>query len=198
MDFADFGERGAVPLRMYYKGRGTPLVVEMEEDGVSTDCGIQTLEEEDGDALLSDAVFNCTNTAIITSAHLRDVMNEMDRWSGNEVSISMGPDPPHLLFRSVGDAGSVAIQQANDSKVFHEYDCPVRLAFSYPHSLLPALHRTLALAVKTSMRMSATGVMSFRNLIMSTESSPSYVDFLVCPLTTDGDFGSDEDVEDSR
>ena len=185
----DYGSHTA--LKMCYAGRGTPLKLLLaEDDGVVTDCSVNTQEPEE----LADFNFSSvdvTNKIIMKSIALRDAFQELDLTS-EFIQILMSPDVPYFRISTFGNTGSAHIDYPNDSDMVETFECKKVQSNRYKTSLLKPSTKSLLLSNKVSIRMDNKGFLSLQYMILNEDGQICFVEYLCSPNEDESDENFDE------
>eukprot|EP00042_Codosiga_hollandica_P029109 m.158122 g.158122 ORF g.158122 m.158122 type:complete len:281 (-) comp52978_c0_seq13:946-1788(-) len=173
-----FGGGNQTTLKMNYNGHGCPLVLELEDTGVVTDCSIRTLLYEENIDLDIRAT-NVTCNIIMKSEWLTDVFGELDMTS-EFIQFYISPDAPHFRLGTTGNAGSWQLDCPKDSEVMENFVCHQTTVYFYKLKFVKRFEKTLALSKKLSLRINDWGTMSMQFLIQ-TDIEPIFVEFLCLP-----------------
>lgn len=91
-----YGDDGSSSLKLSYEALGSPLclVLKHNEENISVDCEIQTMNTDEFVELhLSDE--HISNKIVLNASALSEVLNELDPTS-DDFQISISPDPPYF------------------------------------------------------------------------------------------------------
>ncbi|CAL1271164.1 unnamed protein product [Larinioides sclopetarius] len=94
-------------VKMCYSGYGSPLVLLLEENGVITDCKLQTMEPED----ILDFEFTPSkviNKIIMQSEILKEVWSDLDM-NSDVLEILMSPEEPYFQFTTKGNLATTHV-----------------------------------------------------------------------------------------
>ncbi|CAK9303550.1 unnamed protein product [Gordionus sp. m RMFG-2023] len=169
-----------VHLKVYYKEHGHPLILLLEENGVTTDCSIKTQEYEDVmeyDFLNIDIV----NKIIFKSEALKEIFNEIDN-SCDVLEILISPTIPNFRIATYGDLGSIYIDFPKDSSCIEYFSCKERQNSRFKHSLLKPALKAINYSSKISLRMDKKGCLSWQYMIKHDENIISFIEFYCLPL----------------
>jgi len=173
-------------LKMCYAGHGTPLKLLLaEDDGVLTDCSINTQEPDE----LADFNFSSadvTNKIIMKSVALKDTFQELDMTS-EYIQILMSPDTPYLRISTFGNTGSTHVDYPSDSDMIETFECTKVQSNRYKTSLLKPSTKCLLPSNKVSMRMDNKGFLSLQYMILNEDGQICFVEYLCSP---------NEDIDD--
>eukprot|EP01116_Phalansterium_solitarium_P024089 TRINITY_DN8709_c0_g1_i1.p1 TRINITY_DN8709_c0_g1~~TRINITY_DN8709_c0_g1_i1.p1 ORF type:complete len:327 (+),score=18.89 TRINITY_DN8709_c0_g1_i1:105-1085(+) len=172
-------------MELTYGGYGTKLAMGLQDEGVFTNCAIQTMDCDDP-TNFSFRSHPVANKVIVEACHLRDAFNELD-WSSPKLSILLSPDAPYFRLTTIGDAGSCQVDYPKDSEFFEEFSCGKPQMFSYRTAHLQLAVRGLQIAQKTQIRMNEIGVLSMQHMIKNEDKSISFVDYFVAPQDEEDD-----------
>ena len=118
-----------VTLQMGYGGYGSPLVLmyevnhvsfdnenRLEESGVTTNCGLRTLEAEEvhNFNFRGSPIFN---KIIMESEHMKEAFDELD-WSSQHLNLLISPEQPHFRLSSSDVSGSCQVWHFHASLTF--------------------------------------------------------------------------------
>jgi cell cycle checkpoint protein len=210
--------------RLRYDAIGSPLVIMLEEPGISTACELVTYEP----VFNSDIPFARDELAmkiIMGASYLSDAIAELS--TSNPDRLSITATDKSLILSATGDLGSAIIQFHRDTKrkrepsasaasvgvmndgnaaipgVLETFAVPTgTFNQSYKFSHIVATKRALTSAVKVSIRGDMQGVLSLQFMIENLEGSGvSFVDYRFIPLIRedeeeDGDDDDDDDDEE--
>lgn len=158
-----FGTSATATLRMTYSGYGCPLVLLLEDEGVITDCSINTSEPEDP-LNIDIRSTEIPSNIIMKSQWLAEVFNDLDMTS-DSVEIMISPDNPYFRISTRGNAGSSQVDCPKDSDLIEAFTCSEILIHQYNLKLIKPSEKALALSEKISIRMNAWGVLAFQYLV---------------------------------
>ncbi|XP_045139370.1 cell cycle checkpoint protein RAD1-like [Portunus trituberculatus] len=181
------GSAGAASpsLKMVYRGHGYPLVLELEEDGVVTDCEIKTEEPED----TLDFDFFSTgvmNKIIMRSECLKEVFTDLDVTS-EMMEILMSPDAPYFRVSTFGNYGTSQTEISMESELVEHFECKQTLKQRYRMSLIKPSIKPLTAALKVSVRMDARGFLCLQFMIRTESHHICFIEYFCCPEEEDGD-----------
>lgn len=168
-----------------YDGEGSPLSILLEDQGVMTECEIQTIEGVG----MSDFNFRSNsiiNRAIINSQYLKDALNDLEvRGSGGTLELFMSPNPPFFTLSVSGEAysSSVALPRDSGKDVFSVFECTQTRRFRYDFNLFKGCFRALTRAERVSIRMNSVGMIQLQFVIQSivNPSIQNWINFELCP-----------------
>lgn len=179
-------------LKMCYAGHGSPLKLLLaEDDGVLTDCCINTHEPEE----LADFNFsssNVTNKIIMKSIALKDTFQELDMTS-EYIQILMSPDTPYLRISTYGNTGSTHVDYPSNSDMIEAFECTKTQSNRYKTSLLKPSTKCLLPSNKVSMRMDQNGFLSLQYMIVNEDGQICFVEYLCSPNEDLDDANFDDD-----
>lgn len=171
-------------LKMCYAGYGNPLVVYVEENGVLTDCLINTHDAND----IVDFDFSSNsevNKVILKSDTLKDMWSDLDP-SSEILELTMSPKKPFFQLSTFGIAGEIHIEIAKDSEAVDSLSCTQTLKNKYKMSLIKSSLKALNVSSRVSIRTDIRGLLCMQYMII-TDGQNCFVEFLCLP---------NEDVED--
>jgi cell cycle checkpoint protein len=208
--------------RLRYDRSGSPLVVILEETGITTTCELVTYEPSS----LAEIPFardELTLKAIVGASYLHDAIMEMAATNPDRIVISATSES--LVFSAPNDHGAVMFQFHRDSdglrndepqhqastntdsvnnpiihdptvlETFMVGDQPFRQSYKFAH--IVSTRKALSSAIKVSIRGDHQGVLSLQFMIenIDGEAGVSFVDFLFIPLVDDEitDAGASDD-----
>ncbi|KAH7727753.1 repair protein Rad1/Rec1/Rad17 containing protein [Aphelenchoides avenae] len=161
-------------LKMYYDGEGHPLVLHLNDDGITFVCEITTQIPE---AVL-DFDFNPDDLVakVISRPQLiREVFRDFDS-SSPTVRISV--TPAEFAFYTTGDLGKVKIAIPSHSEHLEVLDCVVdRVSYQYRLALIKRMVPSLALCSRVSFRIDNRGVLSIQFLVPQAGQQTVFVEF---------------------
>ena len=168
-----------VAFQMAYEGYGHPLLLMLDDNGVTTSCALKTLEAEK----LTDFRFRTEKViakVIVEAEYLKEAFNELD-WSSPLITFTISNNAPYFRLTTSGPSGSCQVDYPKESEVFELFECEDDCIFSYKLSLLQPAVKALSSAQKTQLRINKSGVLSMQHMIRDEEKNISFVDFLIGP-----------------
>lgn len=178
-------------LKICYAGHGTPLKLLLaEDDGVVTDCSINTVEPEEL-ANFSFSSADVVNKIIMKSLALRDAFQELDMTS-EFIQILMSPDTPYFRISTFGNTGSAHIDYPSDSDMVETFECTKVQSNRYKTSLMKPSTKSLVLSSKVSIRMDDKGFLSLQYMILNEDGQICFVEYLCSPNEDEEDEDFDE------
>ncbi|GFW60230.1 cell cycle checkpoint protein RAD1 [Trichonephila clavipes] len=108
-------------VKICYSGYGSPLILLLEENGVTTDCKLQTMEPED----ILDFEFTPSkviNKIILQSEILKEVWSDLDM-NSDVLEILMSPNDPYFQLTTKGSLATTHINFAKDSDMIESFEC---------------------------------------------------------------------------
>ncbi|XP_058805989.1 cell cycle checkpoint protein RAD1 [Phymastichus coffea] len=179
-----------VSMEMHYKGKGHPVTVLIEEDGVVVDCSLKTQE---ADELLD---FNLTpqnsmNKALLHSELLKDVLSELDT-SSNHLKLYLSPTSPYFVFSTSGVAGDCHIQlpATHNTELIETFQCKKEATSKYMLSHIKPAMKALFCSNKVALRTNEEGLLCFQYMIKTENGINCYIEYYISPVI---DVGSDEE-----
>lgn len=91
-----FGDDASSSLKLSYKDSGSPLclVLKHNEENISVNCEIQTMDADEFSELSLSEECN-SNKVVLNANALTEVLNELDPTS-DDFKILLSPDPPYF------------------------------------------------------------------------------------------------------
>lgn len=173
------GYESHTALKMYYDGHGNPLRLLLEENGVITDCSIQTLEpDETLDFDFTSA--NVSNKIIMKSECMKEAFSEIDLTS-DILEIIMSPSHPFFRLATYGDTGNTQFDYPKDSDMMEVFECQQTQSNRYKLSLLKPSVKALNQSSKISVRMDKRGFLSLQYMIITDNQQVCFVEYLCVP-----------------
>ncbi|GJQ74701.1 Rad1 [Trypoxylus dichotomus] len=176
-----YGDDGSSSLKLSYQALGSPLclVLKHNEEHISVDCEIQTLNADEFSELsLSD---ECTTNKIILHANaLTEVLNELDPTS-DDFQISIKPNPPYLRLTTSSTMGESVVDISKNSDMVALYECTKASVSTYAFSNIKQILKVLNLASKVSVSTGDTGLLGLQ-LVINVNDSQMYVEYYVTAL----------------
>lgn len=169
----------ATSLKMLYQGYGSPLILTLVEDNITTDCSIKTQEPEE----TLDFEFcaaNVVNKIIMKADCLKDAFNELDV-SSETLRITMSPNKPFFRLTSTGIIGRTDNDIHKDSDMVESFQCSQPQTNQYQLTLLKPSVRAINLASKVCIRMDNRGFLSFQYMIKNENGQICFVEYYCCP-----------------
>lgn len=198
--------------RLGYAAPGSPLVVVLEETGITTTCELVTYEP----SFTADIPFardELSLKVIMGASYLFDAISELS--TTNPENLTIGATSESFTLSASSALGAAVVQFHRDTKgsrggdptsqrvpdkgVLETFLVP-NGAFnqSYKFAHIAAARKAMDSAVKVSVRGDEQGVLSLQLMIENIEGQGvSFVDFRFVPMVNDGDEeanqGSDQD-----
>eukprot|EP00729_Bicosta_minor_P002168 gene2168-25397_t len=179
-----FGGDGTT-MRLSYAGYGSPLVMNLEEGGVVTDCNIRTMEA-DVPTEIDIRATEIPANIIMKSHWLAEVFAELDSTS-ELVKIQLSPDQPYFRISTDGDVGTSQVECPKESDVVESFTCSQQLINRYLMNLIKPSEKALSLSKKISIRMNGWGTLSIQYLVPVDETQSIFIEFLCLPADDDAD-----------
>ncbi|KAE8223884.1 hypothetical protein CF319_g3143 [Tilletia indica] len=176
----DWSHSGPTSMLMKYAGHGSPLILIMEENDVSTQCSLATFEP----SLNSDYAFDrdsCVAQVIMKSEWLQEAIEVIDS-SASKVTLHFlptdrggpaigGPRPRRmrtkdsLKLTADADFGAVEIDLPRENSMMDMFECKKATVNSYRFSHLHQAIKALQVSLKVSMRTDKRGMLSMQFLM---------------------------------
>ncbi|KRT78655.1 hypothetical protein AMK59_8223, partial [Oryctes borbonicus] len=126
-----YGDESSSSLKLSYRSLGAPLclVLKHNEENISVDCEIQTMNADEFFELsLSD---ECSSNKIMLHANgLTEIFNELDPTS-DDFRISINPNPPYLRITTTSTMGDSVIDISKNSDMVTLYECSKATVSTY-------------------------------------------------------------------
>ncbi|PRD32021.1 UNVERIFIED_CONTAM: Cell cycle checkpoint protein RAD1 [Trichonephila clavipes] len=170
-------------VKICYSGYGSPLILLLEENGVTTDCKLQTMEPED----ILDFEFTPSkviNKIILQSEILKEVWSDLDM-NSDVLEILMSPNDPYFQLTTKGSLATTHINFAKDSDMIESFECTDTTKHKYQISLIKPSLRALALSSKVSIRTDDRGFLCMQYMIKVEGSQCCFVEYLCSPNIID-------------
>lgn len=166
-------------LEMRYAGVGHPLVLVLEEDGVVTDCSIETMVAED------TVTFNLENDhllnkVILRSECLKEFFYEIDG-DGDIVDIFFNSNPAYLEFISKHVKLTSKVRVGSSSDLVEMFECRRDSQSHYRHRLLKLAAKPLSQSHKISLRIDSRNFLCLQFMILMEEDVACFVEFYCSP-----------------
>ncbi|KAF2664179.1 Rad1-domain-containing protein [Microthyrium microscopicum] len=202
--------------RLRYDSVGSPLVIILEEAGISTTCKLVTYEPA-YDSDIPFARLELGMKIIMQASYLADAITELS--TSNPEHLTIRATDTFLILSASGDHGSAVVQFHRDNKAVQENDAlaagpnavPKRnrgiletfqvsgesFSQSYKFSHISNTKKALQSAIKVSIRGDSQGVLSLQFMIENLEGGGvSFVDYRFIPLVRDEGYEEDEELGD--
>jgi cell cycle checkpoint protein len=187
--------------RLAYAAPGSPLVVVLEETGITTTCELVTYEP----SFTADIPFardELSLKVIMGASYLSDAISELS--TANPENLTIGATAKSFTLSSSGALGAAVVQFHRDAQSSKGGDVTSPVpekgvletflvpngAFnqSYRFAHIAAARKAMDSAVKVSVRGDEQGVLSLQLMIENVEGQGvSFVDFRFVPTIDDGD-----------
>ncbi|GIY88527.1 cell cycle checkpoint protein RAD1 [Caerostris darwini] len=172
-------------VKICYSGYGSPLVLLLEENGVITDCKLQTMEPDD----ILDFEFTPSkviNKIIMQSEILKEVWADLDM-NSDVLEILMSPAEPYFQLTTKGTLATTHINFSKDSDMIESFECTSTLKNRYQISLIKPSLRALVQSTKVSIRTDDRGFLCMQYMIKMEGSQCCFVEYLCSPNIDDDD-----------
>eukprot|EP00474_Spongospora_subterranea_P002566 CRZ03024.1 hypothetical protein [Spongospora subterranea] len=182
-----FGDKSA-HVEFLYRGDGFPITFILEDQGVITECQINTLEP----VSLPDFNFRSSsviNRAIIKSSLLKEALSDMDIPGSQYIDITMSPVHPFIKLASNAGAMRSEVQFLNDPEVFPVLACQTTASFPYALPLFRSTVKALSMATQTNIKMNTEGMLLLQHSIKSLENTniKNWIEFTLSPAIMERD-----------
>ncbi|KAK9743608.1 Repair protein Rad1/Rec1/Rad17 [Popillia japonica] len=176
-----YGDDGSSSLKLSYEALGSPLclVLKHNEENISVDCEIQTMNTDEFVELhLSDE--HISNKIVLNASALSEVLNELDPTS-DDFQISISPDPPYFRITTSSAMGESIIDISKNSEMVDLYECSKKLVSTYAFSNIKQILKVLNLASKVSITIGETGLLALQ-LVVNSNEIQMFVEYYVTAL----------------
>ncbi|XP_011646863.1 cell cycle checkpoint protein RAD1-like [Pogonomyrmex barbatus] len=178
--FRSTSEENSIAVQIFYKGIGYPLSIIIVEDGVITDCSLQTLEVDtilDFHLDTGDVV----NKIVLQTELLKDAMTELDSTS-ELVELCLSPEEPFFRISTEGLGGICHIGFPHDSDLIDTFQCTSTVTSNFKLTHIKQAMKALLCADKVSLRTNNTGLLCFQYMIKTESGHVCYVEYYISPL----------------
>jgi len=172
-------------VKICYAGYGSPLVLLLEENGVVTDCKLDTLEAED----ILDFDFTPSRVVakiIILSEILKEAWGDLDMTS-EVLEILMSPTEPYFQLTTVGNFNIIRIEFPKDCDMIETFECADIVKNRYQILLIKPSLRALNQSSKVSIRIDDRGFLCMQYMIIMEDSQCCFVEYLCSPNINEED-----------
>ncbi|XP_042906041.1 cell cycle checkpoint protein RAD1 [Parasteatoda tepidariorum] len=170
-------------VKICYSGYGSPLVLLIEENGVVTDCKLQTLEPED----ILDFEFTpskVVNKIIMQSEILKEAWSDLDM-NSEVLEILMSPSEPYFQLTTKGSLATIHINISKDSDMIESFECTDEVKNRYQIFLIKPSLRALVQSSKVSIRIDDRGFLCMQYMIKVEGLQCCFVEYLCSPNIDD-------------
>lgn len=175
-------------LKMLYKGEGAPLVliIESEDEDLSTECSIKTRELQS----LLDLEIDDDNNLVQITFRGNDFFNFLNDLfkavpGAEDVEVAVSPTCFKTILRGQVEA-VVEYELDKNSEIVLYYKCANSVNVRYKSSNVKLLLKTLQIAKTTTLSLDKDGMLGVRAMIEDENKFQSYVEYFVMPLNEIG------------
>ncbi|XP_043463821.1 cell cycle checkpoint protein RAD1 isoform X1 [Leptopilina heterotoma] len=169
-----------VALQMSYKGNGNPVVLLIEEEGIITECCLQTTEP---DELLNFNLEpeNIVNKIYLQTALLKDVLAELDP-SSDSIELVLSPNAPYFKITTNGLAGDCTIEVPHDSELVDSFECKATTSSNYKLQHIKPVVKALACSHQVSIKTDDRGLLCFQYMVKTEEGQTCFIEYFMSPV----------------
>uniref|UniRef100_A0A6B2LCN0 Checkpoint protein n=1 Tax=Arcella intermedia TaxID=1963864 RepID=A0A6B2LCN0_9EUKA len=167
-------------VQIAYRGHGTPLLLLLEENDVTTDCGIRTVDFVKRPLKFDASRKNKVVRIVMQSENLKEALNELD-WNNDYLTWHISSDPPLFRLRTKGTGTTCFVDYPTDSEIFEEFECDEATTRHYSMKYIKPCLRALSLAKKTQIMITNVGLLFLQHLIQTDDAPITFVDFYIPP-----------------
>eukprot|EP00127_Corallochytrium_limacisporum_P007319 Clim_evm6s247 gene=Clim_evmTU6s247 len=174
-------------VRLHYEGQGHPFILMMEESGITTNCSIKTMDENESALDLQFATSDIIGTVIMKAEWFREAFADLDM-SSEVLEIRMSLTQPHLQLITQGDAGRMTVAFPHNADVMDDLQLKEsHITFRYRLSLIKNITKALPMARRINLRMNEQGTLNVRVLMKHEDDQDGMIEY-----TCAADVGEDE------
>ncbi|KAJ8984258.1 hypothetical protein NQ317_007490 [Molorchus minor] len=181
-----FGDDGNPNLKLSYNSEGSPLCLVMNhnEENITVDCEIRTMNVEDGSSI-SLAEECDLNKMVIDANILVELLHRLDN-NADEVTLKFSPDPPYFTLCCSGIAGESEVNISKNSESVRIFQCKVPLTFHYHFGNIRQILKVMGYANKVAISTGESGLLGLQ-LAINSDEKQMFVEYYVTSLYGDGD-----------
>ncbi|XP_030753111.1 cell cycle checkpoint protein RAD1 [Sitophilus oryzae] len=173
-----FGEDDHTSLKLSYKSAGSPLFLIMnhEEENITVDCEIRTVNIDDFEN--PSLAEECNMNKIVMNANIfGELLNRLDS-PAEEVQITFSPSHPYFKLKTTGLVGEseVCINKNSDSVTM--YQCNEKTKSIYTFSNIRHVIKVLHHADKVAISTGESGLLGLQ-LVINCDDNQMYVEFYI-------------------
>ncbi|KAF5277562.1 hypothetical protein FQA39_LY18453 [Lamprigera yunnana] len=170
-------------LKMTYRGSGFPLclLIKHNEEDVTIDCQIQTMDVDDNMHLLSD---ECTLYKVIFYANrFLDILMDLDSTS-DDLELLLSPNPPYFRMSTSSTSGESVITISKDSELMIVFECENEFTSKYSFNYIKQIFKAMHFANKVSILINEYGLLGIQ-LLIDENDKKLYVEHRIMPMFTE-------------
>lgn len=175
-------------MKIIYKGSGAPMVFVLEqhdEDDLVTECSIKTKNGDDPIEFSIDESDINYNSIILRGSEFSDLIAEINK-TADELEILISNNEPYFRLTTLGIAQAATMLDVDKfSDMMLVFQCKSTTKSKYQMSHLSMTIKSLALALKVSLRTDSSGLLGMQIMVMAEGEAHIHVEFFISPLCDD-------------
>lgn len=175
-------------MKLYYKGRGAPLVLVLEQhsdDDLITEVSVKTKNSEENLDFALDEEDESYTKLIMRGADFSNLLNEINKAS-DVLEIYMSPRPPHFRLTSLGEIQTQSnVEVAKTSDMFVSYLCQKQNVARYKMSHIRLAMKALGIAGQVALQTDKSGLLQLQIRALAEGEAHIFLEHYITPLVDD-------------